>query len=253
MDTLEARKQRLEEAFTALDTQRVILDKCTLQWRELSGHYGSLEQSLDKKFEELAEKEKTLEIKTKEMEELLEKREQSIEDNEKNYIARAEEQKKSALEAIEKGKGESELKFLCQKMDAEGLWKYMAEHRRDVQAVRTELPAALECAVDPARLVLEFIEGFYGKNGEEKGENSKKVFLGLADKRRACSLLLESVVSVLADPVLGADRPVVAEGFKQRAKVIAEEWRSKIDVEGDPKPLEVQAFFAACGHLWNCA
>jgi len=58
MDSMEADKQRLEEAFTVLDTQRAVLEKCTLQWKELTDHYASLEQSLQKKFEELAEKEK---------------------------------------------------------------------------------------------------------------------------------------------------------------------------------------------------
>ena len=89
---------------------------------------------------------------------MLDKREQSIESNEKSYIARLEEQKTSALAAIESGNSENSLKFLCEKMDAEGLWKFIVEHRKDVTALRAELPSALESAIDPARLVLQAIE-----------------------------------------------------------------------------------------------
>ena len=43
-------------------------------------------------------------------------------------------------------------------MDAEGLWKFIVEHRKDITALRAELPSALESAIDPARLVLQAIE-----------------------------------------------------------------------------------------------
>ncbi|GLJ17829.1 hypothetical protein SUGI_0311830 [Cryptomeria japonica] len=239
---MAARKQQLEEAFTVLETQKTIIEKCTLHWKELSDHYASLEQTLDKKDQELAEKEKSLELKCKEAEALLEKREQSLDEKEQKLITRVGEQKKCAVEAIEKGKSDGELKFLCQKMDAEGVWKYLTENKKDIQTFRAELPPALESAIDPARLVLEAIESFYDKNSEN---NSSKKQPALADQRRACSLLLESLVPVLADPILGEDHPVVAQVFKERAKAIADDWKSKIDVDGDlanAKTLEVQAF-----------
>lgn len=242
MGSMEADKQRLEEAFTLLDAQRGVLEKCTLQWKELTDHYASLEESLQKKFEELAEKEKNLELKTKETEELLDKREQSIESNEETYLARLEEQKNAALAAIESGKSENSLKFLCEKMDAEGLWRFIVERRKDVTALRAELPSALESAIDPARLVLQALEGFYDKG---TGKTEKKDS-GLGDQRRACSLLLESLLPLLADPTMGAERPVVSPSTKEQARVIANEWKSRIDVDADPanaaKPLEVQAF-----------
>ncbi|KAH9330970.1 hypothetical protein KI387_003078, partial [Taxus chinensis] len=241
-DVMESRKQRLDEAFAGLETQKSILEKYTLQWKELADHYASLEQTLQKKEEEIVEKEKTMELKTKETESLLDKRETSLEENENKYLARVEELKKCAVEAIENRKSDAELKFLCQKMDSEGVWKYMAEHRRDVQAVTAEMRPALESAVDPARLVLEAIEGFYDKNIES---NNSKNYQGLADQRRACCVLLESLLPVLADPILGEDHPVVAQGFKERAKAIADKWKSKIDMDGElanAKLLEVQAF-----------
>ena len=78
------------------------------------------------------------------------------------------------------------------------------EHRKDVTALRAELPSALESAIDPARLVLQAIEGFYDKGS---GKTEKKD-LGLADQRRACSLLLESLLPLLADPIMGAE-PII--------------------------------------------
>eukprot|EP01018_Ginkgo_biloba_P024170 Gb_40916 [translate_table: standard] len=263
MDSMQPEKERLDKAFADLDTQRAVLVNCTIQWKELRDHFTSLEQSLESKFQELAEKEKTLELKTKETQELLDKREQSIEANEQASLARVQHQKEAALEAIKNneeftgfdskpgslspGKSEGntlpQLKSFCEKMDAEGLWKFLVDHKKDVSAVRAELPSALQCAIDPAKLVLQCLEGFspFDQNSSKVDKKNS----GLPDQRRACSMLLESLVPVLADPNLGADHPAVSSNLKEQAKGIANEWKSRIDIGWDPnnvKPFEVQAF-----------
>jgi len=121
------------------------------------------------------------------------------------------------------------MKFLFEKMDTEGLWKFIVEHRKDVTALRAELPSALESTIDPTWLVLQALEGFYDKGS---GKMEKKDS-GLADQRRACSLLLESLLPLLEDPIMGAEWPVVSPSTKERARVIANEWNSRIDVDAD--------------------
>ncbi|KAH9321235.1 hypothetical protein KI387_015874, partial [Taxus chinensis] len=124
-------------------------------------------------------------------------------------------------EAIENRKSDAELKFLCQKMDSEGVWKYMAEHRRDVQAVTAEMRPALESVVDPARLVLEAIE--------EKG------------MLRAVGI----VVAHFGGSNSGGGSSHCCPGFKERAKAIVDKWKSKIVMDralANAKLLEVQVF-----------
>lgn len=135
----------------------------------------------------------------------------------------------------------SELKILCETMDSKGLRKYIIEHRKDAAGLRNEVPSALNSAIDPSRLVLESLEGFYSL--EQKSSDKKES--GLPALRRACTLLLESLVPVLADPILGVEHPVLPLNIKEQAKSIADEWKSKINLEGDVangNSLEAQAF-----------
>ncbi|KAH9303945.1 hypothetical protein KI387_008349, partial [Taxus chinensis] len=89
-------------------------------------------------------------------------------------------------------------------MDSEGVWKYMAEHRRDVQAVTVEMRPALESVVDPARLVLEAIE----------------------------------------DPIMGEDHPIVARVLRSGLRPLQINGSQRLlDGElANAKLLEVQAF-----------
>lgn len=100
----------------------------------------------------------------------------------------------------------------------------------------------LESAIDLTQLVSQALEGFYDKgNGKMEKKDS-----GLGHQRRAYSLLLESILPLLADSTMGVERPVVSPRTKEQARIIANEWKSRIDVDTDPannaKSLEVQAF-----------
>ncbi|KAH9304247.1 hypothetical protein KI387_008651, partial [Taxus chinensis] len=107
-------------------------------------------------------------------------------------------------------------------MDSEGVWKYMAEHRRDVQAVTVEMRPALESAIDPARLVLEAIE----------------------DQRRACRVLLESLLPILENPIMGEDHPIIAKVLRSGLRPLQINGSQRL-LDGElanAKLLEVQAF-----------
>lgn len=152
---------------------------------------------------------------------------------------------KSKSEAKAQAQVRSELKTLCESMNSKGLVKYIVEHRKDAAGLRSEVPSSLNSAIDPSRLVLESLEGFYPPESKLPGNQGDKKESGLPAQRRACILLLESLVTILADPVLGVEHPVVPSNIKEQAKRIADEWKSKIDLEGDAangNSLEAQAF-----------
>jgi hypothetical protein len=142
-----------------------------------------------------------------------------------------------------------QLKALCEVMDGDGLRKYIVDHRKDVGALRSELPSALQCAIDPARMVLGALEGYHlpepasvvpvTNPGSEKDKES-----GASANRRACILLLECLAVVLADPVLGADNSVVPTNVKESAKQVADQWKSRMNLQGDAagNSLDAQAF-----------
>jgi hypothetical protein len=135
-----------------------------------------------------------------------------------------------------------QLKALCENMDGDGLRKFLVDHRKDVGAMRTELPPALQCAIDPARMVLGALDGYHLPDpvGPEKNRDA-----GAFANRRACILLLECLAVALADPVLGSDHPVVPSNIKESAKQVADHWKSKMDstpVDAPAFPLDAQAF-----------
>jgi hypothetical protein len=141
-----------------------------------------------------------------------------------------------------------QLKALCENMDGDGLRKFLVDHRKDVGAMRTELPPALQCAIDPARMVLGALDGYHlpePGNGNSQPGADKNKDSGASANRRACILLLECLAVVLADPVLGADHPVVPSNIKESAKQLADQWKSKMNSShGDAtgNSLDAQSF-----------
>nr|AAP31312.2 ABI3-interacting protein 2 [Callitropsis nootkatensis] len=155
-------------------------------------------------------------------------------------LSKVKEEKSSDSDAPKSGtasevKPRPQLKQCCEQMDPKGLLEFLAENRESGTVLREEVPAGLRLSVDPARLVLNALEGFYPPNQGNKTEH------GLAARRRSCILLLECLV-----PLLGSDHPEVASDIKEQAKMIADDWKSKLaDVDIDASngnSLEAQAF-----------
>eukprot|EP00252_Welwitschia_mirabilis_P018971 TRINITY_DN4267_c0_g1_i1.p1 TRINITY_DN4267_c0_g1~~TRINITY_DN4267_c0_g1_i1.p1 ORF type:complete len:581 (+),score=122.00 TRINITY_DN4267_c0_g1_i1:196-1938(+) len=276
MEEVGTKKERLQKAFVDLDEHREALTKCTIQWRELEDHFNSLELDIKKKLEDLEGKERAFEAKTKEIQEVLDKREQSIASKEEASLARVQQQKDAAIALIaeERSKWKSEiaasedkkvraqddpkkiksnstpnakaddfpdeqskndavrdeLKTLCETMDPKGLLKFLVEHKKDAAALRSELPHALSSATDPTRLVLGCLEDF---NSSEQPQSLDKKETGLTARRHACILVLESLLNVLTEPSMGGEYQVVPSSMKEKAKNIAVEWKSKINIDGD--------------------
>ncbi|KAJ7279222.1 hypothetical protein O6H91_Y378900 [Diphasiastrum complanatum] len=320
LDTVPSRKERLQNALAEFESQRATLSSCIVEWKQLGEHFSSVEESVQTRLEELAEKEKILEVKAQQIQQVLKKRQRAISVREEAALSRVQEQKDLAIAAIfeEKRKWQLEktrqdlevladtkvakdepalkndfkssrdesmnsgdadltptepaavvdheinnkesttlfkpdtsdvkvrpqLKSLCENMDGTDLRKFIENHRKDIVAFRREMPAALQCAIDPVHLVLDALEGYPLSEHHGTGQGDKKES-GASASRRACILLLEALPVVLADPVLGEDNPVVSSNMKEKAKDIAEKWKSKMDIIGgspSENTLDAQAF-----------
>ncbi|THU66851.1 hypothetical protein C4D60_Mb05t18560 [Musa balbisiana] len=115
------------------------------------------------------------------------------------------------------------LKQLCQQMDAKGLLKFILEKKRNLGSLREELSLALKYATEPARLVLESLEGFYPLDQSNSPGNEDNTLQGL---RRSCLLVMESAAPLLGSTEQGVN-PLSSE-IKQQAKEIADKWRPKL-------------------------
>lgn len=131
---------------------------------------------------------------------------------------------------------------LCEDMDSEGLHKFISDNRKNLAAMREEIPQALKAAMDPARFVLDSLEDFYRIEIPNLDGKKDANLLGL---RRTCIMLMECLSILLTNPDLG---PVseVSDDVKEIAKAIAEEWKPKLDAldidASNGNSLEAHAF-----------
>ncbi|KAJ6842774.1 FRIGIDA-like protein 3 [Iris pallida] len=137
----------------------------------------------------------------------------------------------------------SQLTELCKGMDAKGLHKYVSDNRKNLASIREEIPFALKHATNPFNLVLCSLKEFY--SGDILGVDGKKDanLLGL---RRTCLMLMESLSQLLADDMASLSVNMFTEEIKEQAKMIANQWKSKIDDldidAGSGNSLESHAF-----------
>lgn len=117
---------------------------------------------------------------------------------------------------------QSELLRLCSKtMCGKSLRRYIVTHMSDVNKLREEVPKALKCAANPAKLVLECVGKFYiqGSRAFIKGS---PMLLG----REASIMALECFLLMERDGV------VIDNGVKEEARNAAVEWRKRLWAEG---------------------
>lgn len=134
-----------------------------------------------------------------------------------------------------------ELLTLCKEMDAAGLHKFISDNRKNLAAVREEIPHALRAAPNAARLVLDSLEGFYCTEVSSQDIKKDSNLLGL---RRTCIMLMECLSDFLTK--LDCVASVTSEDIKDRAKAIAEEWKPRLDAldmdANNGNSLEAHAF-----------
>eukprot|EP00262_Sarcandra_glabra_P003053 TRINITY_DN134_c0_g2_i1.p1 TRINITY_DN134_c0_g2~~TRINITY_DN134_c0_g2_i1.p1 ORF type:complete len:586 (+),score=135.88 TRINITY_DN134_c0_g2_i1:142-1758(+) len=123
-----------------------------------------------------------------------------------------------------------QLSKLCEEMDAKGLHKFISDNRKNLAAIREEIPFALKSTSDPARLVLDSLEDFYSVELPTLDGKKDSGLLGL---RRTCIMLMECIAPLLTDtesePDSITDNLIISSDIKEQAKAIADEWKPKLD------------------------
>ncbi|KAE8700063.1 putative Aspartic proteinase nepenthesin-1 precursor [Hibiscus syriacus] len=136
-----------------------------------------------------------------------------------------------------------ELTKFCEQMDARGLRNFITENLKFLNDICRELPLALESASEPARLVLNSLEGFYPP--DETTQTVDKTDASLQGMRKSCLVLLEAMAIFFSktDP---DDTHLLNPEIKLLAKAIADEWRPKLSNAGSgaaiDNSVEAEAF-----------
>lgn len=136
-----------------------------------------------------------------------------------------------------------ELVKLCQDMNAEGLHKFISDNRKNLAAIKEEIPTALKASANPASLILDSLKGFYGMDMPNIDAKKDQNRLGL---RRTCIMLMECLSSLFTNLDANSLSAIISENAKERAKFIAEDWKPKLDdLDADAcygNSLEAHAF-----------
>ncbi|GLT99649.1 hypothetical protein SLE2022_170730 [Rubroshorea leprosula] len=239
-------------SFDEFQRQTSLMTSCTLLWKELSDHFSCLEQDLMRKSEALKRKIQALDHETKASLDSLKKREVTINGSVEITLDRVEEHAKAALKSLEEDEnpdGEVDdgdgmltlLKSLCWKMEAREFWKFVTARKKEIDVLREKIPEALAECVDPARFVLEAISEVFpvDKRGSERGN----------DLGWACVLMLESLIPVMVDPLIGKSRLLVTPSVKERAKKIADTWKASLEERGGIENVKTPDVHTFLQHL----
>ena len=281
IDSTTSKIQQLQKAFAELESHRAIT--LNLKWKELEEHFHGLEKSLKRRFHELEDQEKEFDTKTMEARVMLEKRQAALAAKEQASLKRLQDKRDGAVFTIStarekhrkvssdepvavteenqdaepnaeetsqdvitsdgssegvsspdigSGNGDvtsfPELVKLCEEMDSEGLH---------------EIPCALKAAANPASFVLESLEDFYPVDAPYVDGKKDSILLGV---QRTCIMLMECLSILLTNLELVTACEVITEDVKAQAKVIAEEWKPKLDAldmdASNGNSLEAHAF-----------
>ncbi|KAK1434519.1 hypothetical protein QVD17_00263 [Tagetes erecta] len=227
---------------------------CTLLWKELSDHFTSLEQTLLMKSDAIKDKIQTLDTQTKASLASLEEREATMDNSVAIALKKVEAAVQAAAAAAAAGTrncahDEDEpsvddteglllkLKSFCVKMDSLGFGAFVISRKKEMELMREQVPLALAECADPARFVLEAISEVFPVD-------KRKVCMN--DLSWACVLILESLIPVMMDPILGKSRVLVTPSVRKSAKAIAEKWKENLEQNGgieNVKPPDVHTFF----------
>ncbi|KAK4478097.1 hypothetical protein RD792_017362 [Penstemon davidsonii] len=243
-------------SFDDFQRQTSLMTSCTLLWKELSDHFTSLEQDLIKKSDALKAKLQAFDNETQQSLHALDARESSISKSISLAFESLEKTAKtsisfaaSAIEQPEVDNSEGllmKLKTLCQKMATSEFWLFVTSRKKELEEFRSVLPKALADCVDPPRFVLEAISEVFPVDKRGEGSNAS---IYSHDLGWACVLLLESLIPVMVDPVLGKERMLVTPRVKGKAEEIAETWKKSLEERGGIENVKTPDVHTFLQHL----
>nr|GEX54113.1 FRIGIDA-like protein 4a [Tanacetum cinerariifolium] len=243
--------------FDDFQRQASLMTSCTLLWKELSDHFESLEEKLMSRSDVIKGKIKTLEMETEKSLSSLEERETSIEKSVSIAMRKVEEAILKAKQSIGINQNQNELKenndseeegfynklkCFCVEMDSCGFWDFICGKKKELDFMREKLPLAFNECVDPAMFVLDAFSEVFPVDKRTDCANGN-------DLGWACVLLLESLVSVLVDPVLGSLRSFVTPRVKKRAVEVAETWKASLEERGGVENVKASEVHTFLQHL----
>ncbi|KAG6393130.1 hypothetical protein SASPL_147363 [Salvia splendens] len=238
-------------SFDDFQRQTSLMTSCTLLWKELSDHFTSLEQDLIRKSDALKAKVEALSQETQQSLNALESRESSISRSLSIAYETLEQATKMSIsfsgEEAEAEVDDSEgllmkLRGFCRRMAAKEFWIFVTSRKKEIELFRSALPKALSSCVDPPRFVLEAISEVFPVASSASNSNSY-------DLGWACVLLLESLIPVMVDPVLGKERMLVTPSIKGKAEEIAEVWKKSLEERGGIENVKTPDVHTFLQHL----
>ncbi|KAL1536081.1 FRIGIDA-like protein 4a [Salvia divinorum] len=236
-------------SFDDFQRQASLMTSCTLLWKELSDHFNTLEQDLIKKSDELKAKVEALSQETQQSLNALDSRESSISRSISIAYETLEQATNMSIsfsgDGAEAEVDDSEgllmkLRGFCRRMAAKEFWTFVTSRKKELELFRSELPKALSSCVDPPLFVLEAISEVF----PVASSASNSYDLGWA-----CVLLLESLIPVMVDPVLGKERMLVTPSIKGKAEEIAEAWKKSLEERGGIENVKTPDVHTFLQHL----
>ncbi|VAI23178.1 unnamed protein product [Triticum turgidum subsp. durum] len=242
------------DGFAELERQQELLASCTRLYQQLTEHFGSLERGIKSRSDSLRARRRVVELRASRRLDALRRRELSIDASVKLALSRLDALAKSPAPKRDREDGDGPpsppppppsddvaegLAALCAAMDPAGFLAFVVERRKEVDALRAELPAALQRCVDPARFAMDAVSEVFPVD--------RRAVRSPTDLAWACVLILEAVVPALADPdpEIGAARPMVPQAARDRARGMAAEWKEAAERKGGvegAKPPDAHAF-----------
>ncbi|KAK9293183.1 hypothetical protein L1049_021172 [Liquidambar formosana] len=238
--SIEENSKELEFKERKLKLIRETIKECLGELQLKEKQFDSVKKSIEDCLEELKSKEKQLESIQKKFDERskgLQLKEKQFESIQKSIEECGKElnQKQTKMasnqNSVEEGSNiiESQVTHLrvCITMKGKSLQLFLNKHLSDHESLRSGVSSALRISSDPAKLVLDAMQGFYpphSKDGDVEFEASVI--------RRSCILLLEQLTSI---------SPLINAQVKEEAVKLAGEWRRKIRLE-TLNSLEVLGF-----------